>query len=134
MTPQGNNNNNIGGNTTTQASQPAVDYDSDAAVVTWASIIIKGCGTKEANGTYKYKPKYNAFSQSSRWQGKEAEFSIAQKDGYWSICLFEVGCTKTTTLYMTSNQFKKDDLPSTADWMTLSGECPSPQSIQFDYL
>ena len=41
MTPQGNNNNNIGGNTTTQASQPAVDYDSDAAVVTGAMGLVR---------------------------------------------------------------------------------------------
>ena len=34
---------------------------------------------------------------------------------------------------MTSNRFEKDDLPpNTANWVTLSGDCPAPQSIQVD--
>jgi len=125
--------NNTGRNTTTQASQPAVDYDSDAAVVPGARIVVRvgGCGTKEANGAYEGNAD-GGFSQLSQWQGKEVLFGIYQRDGYWCICLFE-GIGKTTTLYMTSNRFEKDDLPpSTANWVTLSGDCPAPQSIQFD--
>ena len=62
-----------GGNTTTQASQSAVDYDSDAAVVSGAMGLVRvgGCGTKEANGTYEGNVYDGSFSQSSQWQEKK---------------------------------------------------------------
>ena len=119
-----------------QSSNENTDETVPTSIDDVKSIIVSGCGTAEANGTYK---RYGAFRDSpcfikvGQFQGKTVQYELKRPDDYWYIGVFsDAGISGgSKTFYRSMNRTFSDEPPPTSWMVVYAGEYPAPQSIQF---
>ena len=93
-------------------------------------VLIKGCGTKGANGTYKRDPNFigsthsNSFTRKKK-QSSQNTFALYRKDMYWYLSIWR-NHSVTKTFYRTMNR-SNTGLPPESGWMAIDGESPAPK-------
>jgi len=93
-------------------------------------VLIKGCGTKGANGTYKRDPNFigsthcNSFTRKKKQSSKNT-YALYRKDMYWYLSIW-TSHSVTKTLYRTMNR-SNTGLPPESGWMSIEGASPAPK-------
>jgi len=93
-------------------------------------VLIKGCGTKGANGTYKRDPNFigsthcNSFTRKKKQSSKNT-YALYRKDMYWYLSIWS-SHSVTKTLYRTMNR-SNTGLPPENGWMSIEGASPAPK-------
>ena len=93
-------------------------------------VLVKGCGTKGANGTYKRDPNfigsthYNSFTRKKK-QSSRKTYALYRKDMYWYLSIW-TNHSVSKTLYRTMNK-SNTGLPPENGWINIEGASPAPK-------